>query len=141
MNPVQSSRELVREMDRLVPVGEPLTMVGKLRDTALFYTDRRVRLLPDDDPAALVDHLRAGRSAYCLINAATWEDWGRPANLVAALGRDVIVSNRSLAAGDATIRRVATEPTVADTPNVRETALRLPASARAQPGVHVDATR
>jgi 4-amino-4-deoxy-L-arabinose transferase-like glycosyltransferase len=94
MSPFQTSKDVVIRMDALVPAGEPLTMVGKLRDTAFFYTDRLIRQInqrkgrPD-----LLEHLGKAEAAYCLIDAERWADWGSPGHKVATSGKDVLIAN------------------------------------------------
>jgi len=95
LNPHQTSKRLVIEMDERVPPGESLTMLGKLRDTALFYTERRVRLLPDHDPSALEAYLATSRIAYCLVDAKRWVDWGSPGHALTRNGRDVLIANEA----------------------------------------------
>ncbi len=65
VDPYRSTEKLAKEMDRLLPPGEKMTFYWDIKDTALFYTDRKAAILYTEQ--ALLDHLASGRAPLCVI--------------------------------------------------------------------------
>jgi hypothetical protein len=92
MNLHQSSREMALEMDALLPEGEPMPHYSSIRDSALFYTDRRLQLIRNYKE--LRDLLSSDRRVYCLISASRYREMGVEAPIVLEIGDDLLISNR-----------------------------------------------
>jgi hypothetical protein len=65
MTPYRSTRTLAREMDRVLPSGEPLVFFRRLWDSALFYTNRRAIVLNTEEQ--LLDYLCSNKTTLCVI--------------------------------------------------------------------------
>jgi 4-amino-4-deoxy-L-arabinose transferase-like glycosyltransferase len=67
IDPYRSTREIARDLDRLLPPGEKLAFYHEVRESALFYTDREALLL--ETPEALAAYLeRPG--ALCVVDGS-----------------------------------------------------------------------
>jgi 4-amino-4-deoxy-L-arabinose transferase-like glycosyltransferase len=102
-DPYRSTKKLAQEMDRMLPPGEKLTFFWDIKDTALFYTDRKATLLYTEKQ--LLDYLSSGRTALCVIAR---QDYERFPQVVAAStvvdreGNKLLIAPRPHAAsGDA----------------------------------------
>jgi 4-amino-4-deoxy-L-arabinose transferase-like glycosyltransferase len=65
MEPYRTTRTLAKEMDTMLPVGEPLVFFSTLRDSALFYTNRQASVLDTKDQ--LLDYLASNKKTLCVI--------------------------------------------------------------------------
>jgi 4-amino-4-deoxy-L-arabinose transferase-like glycosyltransferase len=65
IDPYRSTRTLAREMDRRLPPGEKLVFFWRLRDSALFYTDRKATILYSEQE--VLSYLGSGKMALCII--------------------------------------------------------------------------
>jgi len=92
MNLHQSSREMTLELDGLLPAGEPMPHYSSIRDSALFYTDRPLRLIRNHKE--LNDLLSNENRAYCVISASRYHEMGLTAPIVYERGDDLLISNR-----------------------------------------------
>ncbi|MEN8149419.1 MAG: glycosyltransferase family 39 protein [Planctomycetota bacterium] len=92
VNSVQSSRKLADEMDRRVPKGERLVHYHRDRDSMLFYTDRKIRVVRR--AKALRKLLEADRRVYVIISEPRYDklefDWP----VIAKEGENLLISNR-----------------------------------------------
>ena len=71
MDPYRSTRTLAREMDRMLPAGEPLVFFWRLRDSGLFYTNRRAVLLYSEKE--LIDYLASSKTPLLVIEQEQYE--------------------------------------------------------------------
>jgi len=96
MNPYQTSREVAMEMDRRVSEGDKLVNFHRIRDTFLFYTDRRVRVLRDTPkkPDRLKRYLDSPERVFVLIAKRHYESKGLTAPILMVQGDDLLISNR-----------------------------------------------
>jgi 4-amino-4-deoxy-L-arabinose transferase-like glycosyltransferase len=99
MNPHRSSREMAHTVDRLLPAGEPIVCYGRMRDSALFYTDRLIRVI--HSPGELRGLLEADWPSYCIIKSEQYGKLGFEHPVVTEIGDDVLVSNRASGPGTA----------------------------------------
>jgi hypothetical protein len=89
----ETSKSLVLVMDDLVPEGETLKFVDRLRDSALFYTDRKVEIL--HGPVGAAAYLASTDRVYCLMEGDEFERAEPGGFVIARAGTDVLVSNRA----------------------------------------------
>ncbi len=71
IDPYRSTKKLAQEMDRLLPPAEELTFFWDLKDTALFYTNRKAIVLYTEKD--LLDHMASGRTPLCVIESARYQ--------------------------------------------------------------------
>jgi len=93
MNPFQTSREVAIEMDRRVPMGEKLVNYHRIRDTFLFYTDRRVRVMRK--PHRLLGYLGSDERVFVLIARRHYDRNELDAPILMTWGDDLLISNRN----------------------------------------------
>ena len=96
IDPYRSTVNLAKQMDRLLPPGEKLVFFSKLRDSALFYTDRRATILYSENE--LRDHLNSGTTALCVIEKEQYRQLPQIVGLSSVLGEE---GNKVLIAGTA----------------------------------------
>ncbi len=94
MDPYRSTRTLAKEMDSMLPAGEPLVFYWKLWDSALFYTDRRATVLHREDE--LLDYLAADRTTLCVIEQEQYAKFPNVASRSRIIDKE---GNRLLIAG------------------------------------------
>ncbi|MBW2056592.1 MAG: glycosyltransferase family 39 protein [Deltaproteobacteria bacterium] len=95
VNPYRSTRGLAQELDRLVPPGEKLVFFEKLKDSALFYTDRKALVL--DTPQQLMDYLASPKRVFCIIEKESLDELeklGQMPYVIDQEGDKLIISNR-----------------------------------------------
>lgn len=95
INPHRSSRALAQKIDVLLSPGERLVFFRAMRDSALFYTNRRATILRNDD--ALKAHLRSGK-AFIMPKehfVKRRELLESSAQVLADEGRDLVIKGRA----------------------------------------------
>lgn len=92
MNLHQSSREMALELDELLADGESIVCYSSTRYSALFYTDRLVRVIKS--PKELSEVLSTDGRAYCVISSSRYHKMGLQAPIVYERGDDLLISNR-----------------------------------------------
>ena len=100
MDPYRSTRTLTREMDRMLPAGEPLVFFWRLRDSGLFYTNRRATILYTEKE--LDDYLTSGKTALCVIEREQYRQMPQIVALSSILdqeGNKVLITAASKASG------------------------------------------
>lgn len=95
MDPYRSTRGLAREMDALLAPGERLVFYWTLRDSALFYTDRRAIVLHSE--RELLDYLASDKKALCVIERDQYQQLERAAEISSVLAEE---GNKLLIAGN-----------------------------------------
>jgi 4-amino-4-deoxy-L-arabinose transferase-like glycosyltransferase len=93
MNLHQSSRDMAHRVDELLPAGEPIACYERMRDSALFYTDRLIRVIRT--PEELQALLATDEPSYCIIKSRRYRQLGLDNPVVTEIGDDVLVSNRA----------------------------------------------
>jgi 4-amino-4-deoxy-L-arabinose transferase-like glycosyltransferase len=92
MNPHRSSRQMAHAVDELLPADEPIACYGRMRDSALFYTDRLIRVIrTQEELRALLD---TDEPSYCILKSRRYRQLGLDDPVVAEIGDDMLVSNR-----------------------------------------------
>jgi hypothetical protein len=95
LNPYFTTKRLAQKLDRWVPPGEKLAFINSVKDTALFYTDRRALLLRT--PGEAFDFLRQDQRVYCIVNKRLYKDLDRVreiSHIIEEEGGKLIISNR-----------------------------------------------
>ena len=96
VSPYRSTRTLARSLDAVLPAGEDLVFYRRVRDSALFYTDRQATVLRQ--PEELLEHLGSDRSAFCLLAERDLERLGerfRTFPVRDRVGNLLLISNRT----------------------------------------------
>jgi len=73
MSPYRSTKALALRLDERVTPGRALVFFDVIKDTALFYTDRRGVLLRNR--GELIEYLRANQGAFVVIEKRFYEDF------------------------------------------------------------------
>jgi len=95
MNPYRSTKGFALKLDRMLPPGEKLVFGRILRDSALFYTNRKAILLTTRKE--MMDFLGSDERVFCVIRRSLIENDEklRPlAHIIDESGHKVIISNR-----------------------------------------------
>ncbi|UCD81310.1 MAG: glycosyltransferase family 39 protein [Desulfobacterales bacterium] len=94
INPYRSTRELALRYDHLIPGDEEFTFYSRIKESALFYTGRRARVL--ENPAQLHDYLNSDKRVFCIITRKRYSELKTPVNVVAQQGDKFLISNKNL---------------------------------------------
>ena len=95
LNPYRSTKRFALKLDRMLPPGEKLVFGRVLRDSTLFYTNRRAVLLTTRKE--LINFLGSDERVYCVIRRSLIEQDERLrqiAHIIDREGHKVIISNR-----------------------------------------------
>ena len=95
IDPYRTTKELAREMDAILPPGERMVFYWTLKDSALFYTNRRATVLNTEQE--LLDHLASNKRVWCIIEQEKFETLKNVGNMSVVLGREgnkLLISNR-----------------------------------------------
>jgi len=95
VNPYRSTKGLAQKLDLMVPPGEKLVFYRYLRESALFYTNRRALLLIV--PQQLRDYLASEKRVFCVIDRRSFERLGRTEKIAYVIdqeGGKLIISNK-----------------------------------------------
>lgn len=96
ISPYRSSKRLAQRLDALVPPGEKFVFYREIRDSALFYTNRRGLVLYI--PRQVVQHLASGKKTYCVIEKRHFEELEKLkeiSEVVYREGRDLIITTKN----------------------------------------------
>jgi len=95
IDPYRSTKGLARELDMMLPPGEKLVFFDDLRDSALFYTNRRAIVLLT--PQQLRDFLATDRRVFCVIDREDLERLEGVKHMTYIVGKEgskLLLSNR-----------------------------------------------
>jgi 4-amino-4-deoxy-L-arabinose transferase-like glycosyltransferase len=95
INPYRSTKGLARELDRMIPPGENLVFFHGVKDSALFYTDRRATVLRGQ--RKLRGYLDSDERVFCVIDRKRLDRMWKLKSKVHVLnqeGRKLLISNR-----------------------------------------------
>jgi 4-amino-4-deoxy-L-arabinose transferase-like glycosyltransferase len=95
MSERRSSHEMTSKLDELLPDGEPIVCYSSMRGSALFYSDRPVRLIKSSKE--LNEFLSTDGQVYFLISSRRYREMGLEAPIVYEIGADLLISNRRAA--------------------------------------------
>jgi 4-amino-4-deoxy-L-arabinose transferase-like glycosyltransferase len=94
VNPFRSTKVLAKEMDELLPPGENLVFFHRIKDSALFYTNRRATELHTEQE--LLDYMNSSKRALCVIEQEEYDKFERVVHSSSVLneeGDKVLISN------------------------------------------------
>jgi hypothetical protein len=94
INPYRSTKGLAKQMDALLPPGEKMVFYYDLRDSALFYTNRKALVLLT--PEQLRNYFASDKKAYCVLDRnyfERFEDLKQTAFILGKEGRKLLISN------------------------------------------------
>jgi 4-amino-4-deoxy-L-arabinose transferase-like glycosyltransferase len=103
VNPYRSTRELALQYDRLIPPGEKFTFYSRIKETALFYTGRRARVLKKPDQ--LQNYLDSDKPVFCIITRNRYSDLKTPVCVLAQEGDKLLISNKNLLIEEKTLNQ------------------------------------
>ncbi len=95
INPYRTTLALAKEMDGMLPPGEKLAFFGRIRDTALFYTNRRAAILSSEQE--LLHYLASNKRVLCVIDREQYQKFKRVLKCSYVLGEEgdkLLISNR-----------------------------------------------
>lgn len=95
--PYRSSKHLALVLDRIAPRKENVVFFRKVRESVLFYTNRRASVL--NKPAELLDYLEGSRDHYAVISRhhlRMFPNIRLLSEIVAEDGTDVIIRSKPL---------------------------------------------
>jgi 4-amino-4-deoxy-L-arabinose transferase-like glycosyltransferase len=95
VNPYRSTKRLAQELDRMLAPGGKLVFARVMRDSALFYTNRRALIL--NTRKELMDFLGSNERVFCIIKRSLFESdekFGQMAYVIDQEGHKVILSNK-----------------------------------------------
>ncbi len=100
MNPYRSTIALALRLDERVTPGKPLVFFDVIKDTALFYTDRRGILLRSR--GELIDYLKSNPQDFVVIEKKYYEKipvLKKISDLVDKEGNTLVILPKPLVAG------------------------------------------
>ncbi len=92
VNPYRSTKELAQKYDQLIPEHEKLAFYSRIRASALFYTDRKARVL--ETAEQLKNYLAADHRVYCIITRNKLATLPFRPYVVERQGDNLLISNR-----------------------------------------------
>lgn len=106
ISPYRSTKGLSFQLVSLLGPEEEVVFFHNLKESVLFYTDRRARVIKQKDE--LFQYLDSDRRVYCLMKARRYQKLGKEiqtaAEVIAREGEELLLANRSHAAGHRTPR-------------------------------------
>jgi hypothetical protein len=95
IDPYRSTKRLAERLDRMIPPGAELVFFRKLKDSALFYTNRRAIVLRD--PQELTDRIAGDRPFFFIAERRDFEKLKNPKQMTHVVGQEgtkLLISNR-----------------------------------------------
>ena len=92
VNPYRSSREFARLYDQLIPPDEKLAFYRRIKESALFYTNRKAIVLKT--PNALSKYLDSPQRVFCVITRKRLAHLESMPYVVEQQGDKILISNR-----------------------------------------------
>jgi 4-amino-4-deoxy-L-arabinose transferase-like glycosyltransferase len=91
INPYRSTKQLAEKLDRLIAEREDLVFYSRIKESALFYTHRKARVL--ERPDELKDYLASDKKVYCIITRKKLARLSLMPYVVARQGDKLLISN------------------------------------------------
>jgi hypothetical protein len=91
----RSTRELAMELDKMLPRGEKMVFYHTLKDSALFYTDRKAVVIKSGD--AFVEYMLSNTPVLCIIEKRHLEDFEElegKVNVLSHRGKNLLITNK-----------------------------------------------
>ena len=95
LTPFLSTKGLGQKLDQMVPPGEKLVFINSVKETALFYTNRRALVLRT--PREVIQFLSSDKRVFCIVNKSLYKDLDKVRGIsyiIEEEGGKVIISNR-----------------------------------------------
>ena len=95
VDPYRSTKGFAQKLDRLVDPGEKFVFYRRMRESALFYTDRKAILLTT--PQQLINCLDSSKRVYCVINRSYFKEIKElesRAHVIDREGHKLMISNQ-----------------------------------------------
>jgi 4-amino-4-deoxy-L-arabinose transferase-like glycosyltransferase len=93
VNPYRSTKELSQKYDELIPNNEKLAFYRRIKDSALFYSDRQALVLKT--AKQLKDYLASGQRVYAITTRKRYADLPFKPYIVKRQGNKLLISNRN----------------------------------------------
>jgi 4-amino-4-deoxy-L-arabinose transferase-like glycosyltransferase len=96
INPYRSSKGVAQKLDAILPPGEKFVFYREIRDSALFYTNRRAIVLYV--PKQVLKHMSSNTKAYCVIEKKHFQELERLQEISEVLdqeGRDLVIAAKT----------------------------------------------
>jgi 4-amino-4-deoxy-L-arabinose transferase-like glycosyltransferase len=91
INPYRSTQQLAEKLDRLIAENEDLVFYSRIKESALFYTHRKARVL--EQPDELKAYLASDKKVYCIITRKKLARLSLMPYVVARQGDKLLISN------------------------------------------------
>jgi len=95
VGPYRATKELGLRLDQRLPPGEPYVFYNRIRDSAMFYTDRQALVL--ENPTELRELMESDRRKYCILDERRLKEVDGLKDLFFILDQDgnkYLISNR-----------------------------------------------
>ncbi|MGD8945244.1 MAG: glycosyltransferase family 39 protein [Desulfobacterales bacterium] len=92
VNPYRSSREFARLYDQLIPPDEKLVFYRRIKESALFYTNRKAIVLKTPD--AISEYLDSPQRVFCIVTRKRLANLESMPYVVEQQGDKLLISNR-----------------------------------------------
>jgi hypothetical protein len=95
ITPYFTTKALGQRLNRMVSPGEELVFINSVKDTALFYTGRRGRILRT--PKEAIEFLNSDQRVFCIVNKSLYHDLDKVKKMSYIIDEDggkLIISNR-----------------------------------------------
>ena len=95
LTPFLSTKGLGQKLDQMVPPGEKLAFINSVKETALFYTNRRALVLRT--PSEVIHFLSSDKRVFCIVNRSLYKDSDKIkeiSHIIEEEGGKLIISNR-----------------------------------------------
>jgi hypothetical protein len=95
VGPYRATKELGLRLDQRLPPGERYVFYNRIRDSAMFYTDREAVVL--ENPSELSELLQSQKREYCILDERRLKEVDALKDLFFILDQDgnkYLISNR-----------------------------------------------
>jgi 4-amino-4-deoxy-L-arabinose transferase-like glycosyltransferase len=95
LTPFLSTKGLGQKLDQMVPPGEKLAFINSVKETALFYTNRRALVLRN--PSEVIQFLSSDKRVFCIVNRSLYKDSDKIkelSHIIEEEGGKLMISNR-----------------------------------------------
>jgi len=95
MAPYRATKELGLRLDQRLPPGKPYVFYNRIRDSAMFYTDREAVVL--ENPSELLELFESEKREYCILDERRLKDLEDLKDLFFVIDQDgnkYLISNR-----------------------------------------------
>jgi 4-amino-4-deoxy-L-arabinose transferase-like glycosyltransferase len=90
--PYRSTKKLAQKYDQLTPPNEKLVFYRRIRESALFYANRKARVLKTNEQ--LEEHLASQKRVFCFISQKRLSDLKSIPYVIDQEGDNLLISNK-----------------------------------------------